>query len=111
MIDVVLNDNESDPYVFSIVRRTKAAEFRKSQKDVDTFTSQCDQNLLPKELVVLTESQELATDAKLLTPEICETLRESLRYFECLKNSDNYKPVGQLAALQSPPPPYTHTYI
>eukprot|EP01027_Heterolobosea_sp_BB2_P002725 GEZU01004096.1.p1 GENE.GEZU01004096.1~~GEZU01004096.1.p1 ORF type:complete len:453 (-),score=186.48 GEZU01004096.1:234-1592(-) len=91
-IDVPMNENEMEPVVFAIVRRSLETEFKKDRSDLSTFAKTVEQNVLPSELSVLAEFSELVHERKLITPEITAVLEKSLPYFEYLHVSDFYTP-------------------
>lgn len=85
-LDVPMNDDCMDPFVFALLRRKEYKSAHAESKDLKDFAKVMPLEMLPPSLVALTDCPEVVMD--LLQPVMVKTLQEHTKYFNSLHFTD-----------------------
>ncbi|CAI2197084.1 19748_t:CDS:10, partial [Funneliformis geosporum] len=85
-LNVCMNGEDYDNFVFAITKKERSRELRENRYDLQDFTKQVNNNLLPGSLCAQTESSEV-TDT-FLTKQVVEFLRKAEIYLNAMIVTD-----------------------
>ncbi|CAG8481520.1 10732_t:CDS:10 [Funneliformis mosseae] len=98
--NVCMNGEEYDNFVFAITKKERSRELRGNRYDLQDFTKQVNNNLLPGSLCAQTESSEV-TDT-FLTKQLVEFLRKSENYLNAMIVTDQSRVRPEKTAENQP---------